>query len=809
MKKLFLAIVALLQICSTYAQPTRQRSPNTGSPTISASYQNLEKYWYYRYRLVNDFMKIGTEPGNSIPARNRRLAAPLTSDPNTGRSGMLHYGDATIDLGNYMQVLALEYSLAENKADNGKYRTKDEIDLALAAYQRLDDNAEWYMGDIDNRYPSANATIGTTNRNGFFMRDDVPWLNYVSDNWKHFNRPGLTANPVNTVDLVGTKDEGAKGGASAFAQRYKGGALNNTWLAPAFVSDPTIPRYPVEESQDHLTEIFKGLGLIRKYVPNTSSSADPALYNLLNHMSSNGGWVIRNPLTGRCVYGIAPHTYHSFPFGSCFDAGAWFLPNAVGAKRALYLLTGQQINFSVDGEHTAYQAMQTITSKDKNFAVHFAVFADNWTRPYPWPANNNNTFARIVGISRAHYFQYPHLPLMYKLLRPSNGSDYIGWCPGCDDEDCYDRPEYTDLLNAAPPCGPYNHIEVNWDHGGLEWSSSDRLIEPQARHGFCSHDHRDNADYVGLDYMLLFNLYALVQKDYLTTYFNGYYAKDYSIDYPETVSGSTRQIGTHHTPLEFNFLEYASFINHIGSGGEVIFRGAKKLELMPGFDTEYGATTTFYIKDYACGGVTRDEPYHYSRVGVSRPSAVPGGEEIMDFEVIEYGDEHIPIVDSITYETDTTLYPEDDSVLLDSFYQYVINSGDSDLIHMWSSYFDTTGNSGGSGNKFARNNDNSFSNNQIAKVNKDNNGGKTISTEQGWISIYPNPNDGNFNIRFQKPDDYDIRVLNPLGITVHQQRVMNSIQVKLELDRKLPGGNYTIQILTRNNRYISNITIVR
>lgn len=36
-------------------------------------YRNLEKYWWYRYRLVNDFMKVGPNCGESIPADYRKL----------------------------------------------------------------------------------------------------------------------------------------------------------------------------------------------------------------------------------------------------------------------------------------------------------------------------------------------------------------------------------------------------------------------------------------------------------------------------------------------------------------------------------------------------------------------------------------------------------------------------------------------------------------------------------------------------------------------------------------------------------------
>jgi len=39
----------------------------------SAAYHNMEKYWWYRYRLVNDFMYIDPTDsvGSSLPAQRR------------------------------------------------------------------------------------------------------------------------------------------------------------------------------------------------------------------------------------------------------------------------------------------------------------------------------------------------------------------------------------------------------------------------------------------------------------------------------------------------------------------------------------------------------------------------------------------------------------------------------------------------------------------------------------------------------------------------------------------------------------------
>jgi hypothetical protein len=45
------------------------------SAQISAPYHNLEKYWWYRYRLINDFMYIDQfdSVGGSLPAQSRDM----------------------------------------------------------------------------------------------------------------------------------------------------------------------------------------------------------------------------------------------------------------------------------------------------------------------------------------------------------------------------------------------------------------------------------------------------------------------------------------------------------------------------------------------------------------------------------------------------------------------------------------------------------------------------------------------------------------------------------------------------------------
>jgi hypothetical protein len=42
------------------------------APRLNGNYYNLEKYWFYRCRLINDFMKIGPNCGEGMPFGERK-----------------------------------------------------------------------------------------------------------------------------------------------------------------------------------------------------------------------------------------------------------------------------------------------------------------------------------------------------------------------------------------------------------------------------------------------------------------------------------------------------------------------------------------------------------------------------------------------------------------------------------------------------------------------------------------------------------------------------------------------------------------
>src|SRR4051794_24641874 len=121
MKKYIFLIILIFISAGTYAQ-------------VSDPYGNLEKYWYYRYRLVNDFTKIGNNVGESMPAQQRCLGKAAKSDA-LGEGGYLKWAEGTIDLGNYMQMLATEYHQLENNGYSTT-RTLTELQYAVNAFYR-------------------------------------------------------------------------------------------------------------------------------------------------------------------------------------------------------------------------------------------------------------------------------------------------------------------------------------------------------------------------------------------------------------------------------------------------------------------------------------------------------------------------------------------------------------------------------------------------------------------------------------------------------------------------------------------------
>jgi len=183
-----------------------------------------QRYWYYRHRLITDFMvpglvdpfQYGVATGYSLPA------TAIGEQPNQD----IRWGDATCDLGDYIAVLATEYRLLKN---NGQAvdKTLQELFYAMMAYDRLDRNAEnlYYPYSWDTGFPNGNL-------NGFFVRDDVGDLLF-------------TQNPIFN-SKYSTK------GSLSYVSDYAGNhGINNG----------NHPGYP---SPDQIAHLFMGFALVNR-----------------------------------------------------------------------------------------------------------------------------------------------------------------------------------------------------------------------------------------------------------------------------------------------------------------------------------------------------------------------------------------------------------------------------------------------------------------------------------------------------------------------------------------------------------------
>tara|TARA_B110000114_G_C14957994_1_gene343154 strand:- start:344 stop:838 length:495 start_codon:yes stop_codon:yes gene_type:complete len=123
------------------------------------------KYWSYRHKLKTEYLKIGAEPGHSLPAYQRNYFQECGDV-----DGNISFGDGVIDLGEYIAVLATEYKLL-NDQNQDVTATANELYYALNAVDRLDLFWERYF----------NRSLSTGSANGFFVRDDY---HIISNNQK-------------------------------------------------------------------------------------------------------------------------------------------------------------------------------------------------------------------------------------------------------------------------------------------------------------------------------------------------------------------------------------------------------------------------------------------------------------------------------------------------------------------------------------------------------------------------------------------------------------------------------------------------
>lgn len=199
---------------------------------------NLSKYWQYRNLYKKQFVFVGDNPGESIPfatmhpnediSWNGTWDRQLECFPRPSGIGAITTGDATLQIGIYLGVLATEYALLKplGYSTSGIER---EIFYAIKAFERLDVSAESYFGNPGANDPS------------FFLRDDVPF-GFATDNTENYwIRNLIAANPADSLIHVVKGD-----------------------FTCANLSEEA--KYPGVTSQDQVAHLSLGFTLIQRYL---------------------------------------------------------------------------------------------------------------------------------------------------------------------------------------------------------------------------------------------------------------------------------------------------------------------------------------------------------------------------------------------------------------------------------------------------------------------------------------------------------------------------------------------------------------
>ncbi|MFC2152708.1 T9SS type A sorting domain-containing protein [Bacteroidota bacterium] len=475
-----------------------------------STYENLEKYWYYRERLNNFVLESSNynEPGTNIPA-DRILGDKISWD------------DGNAAFNHYISMLATEYKLLKLYGQDYTQTIK-ELYYALKSFERLDATAESY-------YRSDNSQLDL-DLNGFYIREDI-----TTNFWEKYS----------------------KNGSSPY---FKQAELDRK-LDPNDPEDIWSGHY--EKSEDNTWHYLEAFSLVKVLVDNEyvdgvlinfKQIAEDNVYRIINDMIHNNlihtiawqlsppsyikndlayKWYVENPVTGEEVqlgsgtdgtmlyvsYGFAqagnnilgsntfaPPYYSKVLFQNMLSAPITEMSLSlnvynrvipvvfVGFIDVELAITGPNYNLTVVDFVNDPPLYKTIDSWSTNLAN--ISFDDYELRSLCSTGNirdSNGLSPYKVLIKKqneSNVLKYEHFPLMWSIN--NNNFTYMSK---------EDKEYIYELLNAAPACGPYYFGPG--DDGGL-WSSSSRLVWPEKLHGGCT-----SGEYNGLDYMLLHNLYWL------------------------------------------------------------------------------------------------------------------------------------------------------------------------------------------------------------------------------------------------------------------------------------------------------------
>jgi hypothetical protein len=529
----------------------------------------LSKYWFYRWRLRNDFMVMGSEQGQSLIIDSR----------NTEGFPIAKWSDGSILHGYYLSMLASEHAIlqAMNRTEDLKNNER-ELYFAIKAYERLDFNSETFYSNN----PDITKNVGwdtsdapqSGSVNGYVYRDDVP-PTFISNDPKS----GFINAPTSNYYKLNNKKTGVKYGnmfynVGDYEDLWKPceDAPNGNYFVPPILSDPHLPIVhhkkgrgkedsPSEEkcygiaemSQDQVIRLLLGFQMIVWSIPsqvyfidtdndgindvsmNFSSEARRHATNLIGRVSGY--------LKGTCLIGSNTVQYVPFPSQALGPNSFWVIteprhhPTSLGSAITGYMPPMQIISQFLFTPSNDLGIIDPLYARASPFSYHSQLWESAWfSGIFGYNGSGNAKMSLLLSV-----LSKSGNPSIYTMGRhiyersKKNGEfswhpfyvplyDYIwGWDPtlqGNKDrkEQCYSEARFR--LALAPCIGPYNFSNpVNFNDLGTSvnsqfvpsgfpylWNTPMMWDHKASEWDLYATSNESIGFFNGIDYMMLYNL---------------------------------------------------------------------------------------------------------------------------------------------------------------------------------------------------------------------------------------------------------------------------------------------------------------
>ncbi len=555
---------------------------------------NLEKYWHYRQRLKDEFIVVSSNnsKGTNLPAMTRGGSI----DQNTGQfsEASLSFTDGNGGIQYYIGMLATEYRLLKDYGQDYS-ETLNELVFALRAVERLDLTAESYYRPTHN--------INSGDLNGFFIRDDI-YSNFTNmyANGHNFRKPDGTPLDV----------------SSCYLEDYRPMSQDNVWhylLNFALVKRLVDDNQKFADASGQMVTVKEWVQQIaNRFIRIMHPSSNPVLFpfpvpstdcnwfviamgwcwDIIWVNPNVPDWQIRNPVTGILVPEGSTPTLTNAGFA---EAGNWITENKYGDLNypnsklwwPLFVSTVALSHEAHVNTELLLDVFETYTTIPIEFArdaygenalatvIGEPLFNDliQWNSLYDHLRDLRYERYQTLGVTA-----YEHFALIDLVLH-SSGSETNYYA---------DQNIYSQLLDEAPDCGPFNYGINSADYPGfsINWASNSRLVWPENNY---LEDPVGNFN--GIDYMLLHNLYWLVYKDKIPY---NYYVKT---NFPVSFGG----FGSDLVPAVILASNKVLGFNTLYSDAKVTYIAGNEVDLLPGFDSQTGSEFEAYTLGWGAENV--------------------------------------------------------------------------------------------------------------------------------------------------------------------------------------------------------------